>query len=200
MNNKQEAVVPFLLFTGQKLYLAVEKVAWVSWSWTLPVNLGQWQNFPLSLSGTGIPLFLGLSKEGKVSERADGGGLQLEKQEMALVSLLLQTGCGRVNCWHGMPGELEGLAKAQEVVVVEEKGNRERETGRDSVASENVHVSLVKREKQRKCMSVCSVGNNLTTLSLSLSLLEKHPWVPSAFCFFCSFINAHMLAANALKI
>lgn len=56
-------------------------------------------------------------RQGKVSRRADGGSWQWESQEMVLVSLLLQTGCGRVNCWRGMPGELEALAVAQEVVV-----------------------------------------------------------------------------------
>lgn len=66
-----------------------------------------------------------MSPEGRVGEWADGGSWQYDKQETALVSLLLQTGCGRVNCWHGMPGELKGLARAQEVVVVEEEAEEE---------------------------------------------------------------------------
>ena len=131
-------------------------------------------------------------RRGKVSKRADGGGWQKDKQEMALVSLLLQTGCGRVNCWHGMPGELEGLAVAQEVVVAEkqdEEGNRERETGTDSVSLENAHV-------EREGIQVCFISSSLICVILRIS--KKHPWVCFVFCFLCSFTNTdHLLTAWA---
>lgn len=95
---------------------------------------------PLSGSGIGISRSLSLPCDltgGGVGEWADGGSWQYDKQETALVSLLLQTGCGRVNCWHGMPGELKGLARAQEVVVVEEEmeeeGQQEEKKGQAEI-------------------------------------------------------------------
>lgn len=60
---------------------------------------------------------------GNVSKCADGGGWQEDKKELVLVSLLLYTGCGRVNCWHEVPvpGGLEGLAADQKVLEEEEE-------------------------------------------------------------------------------
>ncbi len=57
------------------------------------------------------------------------GGWHRDRQEMALLSLLLQTGCRRVNCWHRMPGALRGAGVGPGRL----RGDAEREGGSEQV-------------------------------------------------------------------